>query len=107
MSKQDKNMRLISIQSTYIKNFRSFKNEYVTFTNSNGLILLTGKNDQEPRLGANGAGKSSLFESVVWCLFGSGTKGAKTSSILAWNQTQVEVLTEIVISNVLHSIYRC
>lgn len=55
-----------------IKNFFSIKNILIDDINEPGLYLVTGSNLDRSR--SNGAGKSSIFEAICWCLFGRTTK---------------------------------
>src|SRR3990167_9278403 len=66
------------INRVQIKNFKSFKGEH-TFTfdeNSPGLYHLSGE---------NGGGKSTLFESIHWILFGTTSRGLKARDIHSWH----------------------
>ena len=60
--------------------------------------MIVGKNKLNPNLGANGAGKSSLFESLYWALFGKCSGGARSTSVQNKNNktpTKVEIKTTI------------
>lgn len=57
-------MLTINITKVEIENFRSFKKETFSVPDSSGLKFLSGENQIQPRLGANGCGKAladSLF----------------------------------------------
>lgn len=95
-------MRTIKLLKVVIKNFRSFNNVEVMMPVSEGLRLLTGQNKIEPRLGANGAGKSSFWKAVEWCAYGNG----RTSALLAWGSSLVEVETEWLVNDVQYIIKR-
>lgn len=77
-------MRLERIE---IQGFRSFR-DLCTFdlSKSPGVVRLGGRNDDEPALGANGAGKSSLWEAVYWVLTGKTSTGLKGPEVATWNQ---------------------
>lgn len=65
-------------------NFRSFRGEHeFSFTDfpTPGFIFLTGENRVEPTLGANGAGKSSLWEAIHWCLYGKSLRGLRAQAL--------------------------
>ena len=99
-------MKTIAITRTEIENFRSFLSTTVTFSNIPGLKQITGNNEKEPRLGANGCGKTSLLEAIVWCLYGSGIRGAKTSSVLSWGREKVAVKIYLNIDDTEYCIHR-
>lgn len=99
-------MKEITLNRIILKNFRSYKKACVEFSTSSGLKYITGINKCEPRLGANGSGKTSLLEAICWCSFGTGIKGAKISSLQSWGTDLTEVLTEYLINGILHSVYR-
>lgn len=91
---------LVSLRTLAIRNFKSFAVETVTFPSREGFYFLSGNNTVEPRLGANGAGKSSLFDALVWCLYGVTAKGSKTSDVLSWGAKKVSVATTFAIDGV-------
>lgn len=77
----------MKIQRVEVQGFRSFRElETFDFDASPGLVNLTGVNDDEPMLGANGAGKSSLWEAILWCLYGSTSTGLKGPEVASWGQ---------------------
>lgn len=54
-----------------IENFRSFRGRHlINLDLPPGVYYVTGDNQVEPELEANGAGKSTIFEAVYWCLTG-------------------------------------
>lgn len=61
-------MKLIN---TTLTNFRLYQEASLDLADR-GLVLISG---------ANGSGKSSLFESINWCLYGSTSKGRKGKNI--------------------------
>ena len=78
-----------------IQKFRSFMElKEFNFPVGHGLYFMTGDNRAEPRLGANGAGKSTVWDAIVWCLYGKTTKGLRASDIANWDigkEARVEV----------------
>jgi DNA repair exonuclease SbcCD ATPase subunit len=62
-----------------IEGFRSFEQDQVFIfpKKENGFYLVTGENRVEPKLGANGCGKSTLFESICWTLYGKTSRGLR------------------------------
>lgn len=75
----------IILQSLHIEGFKSFVHTTsVDFSDTGGLKFLGGVNEVEPRLGANGAGKSSLWDALNWCNYGSTIRGNSTSEVTSW-----------------------
>lgn len=69
-----------------IKNFRSFKAEQrFDFPQAPGLYFMQGLNEVEPRLGANGAGKTTIWEALTWCLYGVTADGLKAGDVCNWD----------------------
>lgn len=68
-----------------IANFRSFTDEQeFVFPKAPGLYFMQGINEVEPRLGANGAGKSTIWDALTWCLFGKTSRGLKAGDVCHW-----------------------
>lgn len=87
-------MKLISLT---IQNFRSFSTEQTFVFQEPGLYFLTGENQIEPRLGANGAGKSTIWDALSWVLYGKTLRGLKAGDVSNWELrkgTRVELLYE-------------
>ena len=71
--------------SLTITNFGPFKGTQVfEFPRDPGLYFLWGDNREEPRLEANGAGKSKLWQALVWCIFGKTSNGLKAGDTANW-----------------------
>ncbi len=49
-----------------------------------GLHFLCGRNEYEPELGSNGAGKSSISDALCWCLYGKTIDGRRTPDVKPW-----------------------
>jgi len=72
-----------------------------------GLIFVRGRNDVEPRLSPNGAGKSSLFAALCWCLYGQTADGLRNPDVKPWDTTKIPTVTlEVTIDNNPHIITR-
>jgi len=99
-------MRKLRIVDVCLQNFRSFVLDEFIVSPTVGLKFLGGENLLEPRLGANGAGKTSVWEAVVWCLYGKSIRGARTSNVIAWGQKEVAVSVQIEINGAIHCITR-
>lgn len=74
-------IKLITVQG-----FRSFSapQTWMPGVSGPGLYHLTGRNESEPALEANGAGKSSLFESLFWVLYGRTSRGLRAGNVQCW-----------------------
>lgn len=61
-----------------------------------GLVHITGENNEETSADSNGAGKSSIGDALDWCLFGScrGLTGNDIINTAAGKGTRVSVLIE-------------
>lgn len=99
-------MKTVSLVSIFIKNFRSFKEALFPFNTSTGLKLLSGENLIEHRLGSNGSGKSSTWDALVWCLYGTGIRGTKISSLLSWEEQAATVTINLTINDIRYVIRR-
>lgn len=76
---------LLTFQKLEIEHFRSFgARQEFPLNPSTGLWLLKGLNAVEPQLGANGAGKSSVWAALCWCLYGRTAQGLKNPDIKPW-----------------------
>lgn len=71
------------------RDFKSFHGSHeLDFTSfSSGLHFISGENRVDPELGSNGAGKSTIFDVIHWCLFGSSIRGTKTPQLVPWQNT--------------------
>ena len=68
-------------KSIKASNFLSFKNLELNLENQ-GLLLLNGENLDNPALNNNGAGKSSILESIVYALYGKTLRGLKGDAVI-------------------------
>ena len=75
----------ITLRSLRIQGFKSFKKEVsIDFTGTFGLNFICGVNKVDQELGANGAGKSSVWDALCWCWYGSTTRGKKGDEVRSW-----------------------
>lgn len=69
----------------YIENFGPFrKPARFYFPSEPGLYFLWGENREEPRLEANGAGKTKLWEALCWVIYGKTPRGLKAGDTANW-----------------------
>jgi DNA repair exonuclease SbcCD ATPase subunit len=99
----------LQFKSIRIVRFRSFLKEATLHFDDcgSGLYFLRGKNEASEALGSNGAGKSTIVDSLFWCLYGKTVQGLKNPDVIPWSgkgKTEVEVTIQI--DDVTHSIKR-
>lgn len=69
--------------------FRCFSQETrIEFPTEGGFRFITGINKVEPALGSNGSGKSSLWDALTWCLYGTSIRGERASDLATWELKQ-------------------
>lgn len=56
-----------------------------------GLVSVQGQNFDNTSSVSNGAGKSSLMDAVMWCLFGVTARGASTSEVIRHGAKEAQV----------------
>lgn len=92
---------MFDILGLEIENFRSYTGHHeFSFPTEPGLYLLTGRNEINPRLGANGTGKSTLLDSIFWCLYGRTPRGLKAMDVVTWGKKSCCVSVTMKIGNV-------
>ena len=99
----------LSFDSLEITDFKCFaKTQVLDFNKFGcGLVFVKGKNEVEPRLGANGASKSSIFDALTWCLYGRTASGLKNPDIKPWGSNKTPIVTlKLRIDDQLHTITR-
>lgn len=72
-------MRLLSVE---IQNFFSFGPVQRVQLDNQGLVAVFGVNKDAKSADSNGAAKSALVESIVWCLYGETIRGYKGDEII-------------------------
>jgi DNA repair exonuclease SbcCD ATPase subunit len=100
-------MKQISLTSLQLANFRSFVTPTtLSFTSRPGLRLITGNNEVEPRLGANGAGKSTIWDAVCFTLYGTSVKGLRPSDLITHGAAPVTTALDLTIDGDKHNVRR-
>jgi DNA repair exonuclease SbcCD ATPase subunit len=77
---------MIGFQKVHLRNFMPFAEEELDLT-LGGPTLVTGLNLDKGFADSNGAGKSSLLESVVWCLFNETLRGLASRDVVRRGST--------------------
>src|SRR3989304_4785608 len=100
----------MKINSLKIQGFKSFtEKQTIDFSSlqTPGFFFLTGQNLIEPKLGANGVGKSSIYDAISWVLYGKTVSGLKAGSVGNWNNELVcRVEVGFTLKGTNHSIIR-
>ena len=85
-----KQVRLLSLVVTGFKSFAG--TACLKLDQEVGLVLVSGDNQLEPRLGANGSGKSSIWDALTFCLYGTSVRGgARINDLVAHGEKQAAV----------------
>lgn len=69
-----------------IEGFKSYTKRTVIdlSVRGNGLHFVRGRNLQQPDLGSNGAGKSTIWCALCWCLYGRTVQGLRNPDVQPW-----------------------
>lgn len=82
-------MRQLHLRSITIASFRSFEQSTtINFGDAGGLRMLYGINEVEPRLGGNGAGKSTTWDALCWCWYNFSARNLRSSELTTWGSTK-------------------
>jgi len=77
-------------------NYGPFFGEHVFAFSRKGLVLVSGRNLDDPRCDSNGSGKSSLFDALDWGLFGKVPRGDHVDSVVNEEARSCQVRVELV-----------
>lgn len=79
-------MSQLQFQTISISNFKTFAgNHEFQLNRQPGLYYITGKNVLNPELGANGVGKSTIFDALLWVLWGrTGRDNRPADAVKPW-----------------------
>jgi len=72
----------MKFESVEIEGYGSYYGVHTVPLADQGLVLVLGDNQDEPRMDSNGAAKSTIFEAIDWALFGVVPKGDHVDSII-------------------------
>ena len=88
----------MKINTVKISNFLSIKEAKIDFESYSNLVRIIGKNKDTKPTSSNGAGKSSVIESIVFALFGK-TIRKTTDKSLKNHYTDGKCEVEIVVND--------
>lgn len=60
-----------------------------------GLVWMGGKNHDTAAADSNGAGKTTIFKAMTWCLYGEAIDGEKGDKVIHKGATKAEVYTRL------------
>jgi len=72
----------VKFLSLVLENYGSYYGRHELALSGLGLVLVLGKNLDEPRMNSNGSGKSTPWEAFDWCLWGVIPRGDHVDSII-------------------------
>jgi DNA repair exonuclease SbcCD ATPase subunit len=89
-------MRL-ELQEIIIKDFKAFKGEHCLPLGVSGVTFLFGENLITPSMHGNGAAKSTIWDALMWCLYGRTPRGLRNPEVVPWSggKTSVGVIIKI------------
>lgn len=90
----------------HLKSFGSFIDHEFELPERPGLYFMRGDNRAEPRLGANGAGKSTVWSAIYWLLYGKTPKGLRAGDAANWDSKSSLVELFLSIKGVPHRAHR-
>lgn len=100
-------LQLISLE---IDNFKSYSGKHsFALDQRPGLYLIQGKNELAPELGANGVGKSTIFDALLWVLWGKTARDNRpAAAIQPWGSEKETTRTELLFQRggLNHTLYR-
>lgn len=94
----------LKFESIYVDGFQSLNEETIILDDA-GIVLVKGRNNYDSRTESNGAGKSSIFESILFAIYGKTSSGIINPSNRILN-TGCHVTLKLSIGNDLYSISR-
>jgi DNA repair exonuclease SbcCD ATPase subunit len=101
-------MRL-RFQGLEIESFKSFAGKHTLDLTEfgKGLHFVGGANKVQPRLGSNGAGKTSLWDSLCWGLFGRTSDNLRGPDVRPWGYKGSTIVTVFFTADkVAHKVFR-
>lgn len=92
-------MSELTFHSVVVQGFKSFKTEQTfRFPGRAGFYYMGGLNEAEPRSGANGTGKSTLWDAIIWCLTGRTSRGVRGPHVRSWDIGDGPCVVEVNVS---------
>lgn len=77
----------MKLHALTLKNYGSFTDaQRFEFPSEAGLYFMQGRNLVDPRLGGNGAGKSTIWNALHWLVYGRTPDGRKAGDVANWEE---------------------
>ena len=97
---------MFALHDISITNFRAYKGIHkFEFPYEPGLYFFGGINLND-KIGANGAGKSTFLDAIVWCLYGRTSRGLKANDVISWGAKSCSVTLTLTIGDTSYQIKR-
>lgn len=87
----------------HMQNFFSHKDSEIDFTTFNSALLIGNTEGDYEK--SNGSGKSSIFESMLWCLFNK-SRQSMMDDIVRWGETDCSVSLEFIHNDAKYRVVR-
>lgn len=86
-------MGSMRLQTISLTNFGPFTAEQtITLDGTPGLVWITGSNQVAPELGANGVGKTTLFDAITFAWCGRTSDGARGPDLRNWQAEEQAIV---------------
>ena len=96
-----------ALNEIIIDEFASIKSLAYASTVPPGLSFMWGRNEVEPTLETNGAGKSTIWNALTWCLFGKTVDGLRGPDVVPWeNGGRPLVTVQVDLDDAPHQVQR-
>jgi len=73
---------MIHFRKLVLQNFMSYREKTVVPLSGQGIVRIEGKNEDDRGAVSNMAGKSTILEGLLWCLFGKTLRGVKHDAVV-------------------------
>jgi len=89
-------MKQVAFCQLDIADFKAFTGRHSISLDLPGVTFVCGDNLTATRLGSNGAAKSTLWDALCWCLYGSTPGGLKNPDVMPWSESGSPLVSVVV-----------